>query len=455
MTRTAVVIGGGLAGLSAGVALTDAGWRVTVIERRDGLGGRARSFTDPVSGDVVDNGQHVFVGCYRHTRRFLRRLGTEHLVAFQDRLDVAFAEPGRLLARLRSPNWPAPWHLVAGAAGLSTLSWRDKLALGRVVRAACQGMGCSTTASLPHSLDQMTVEQWLVSLGQSARSRQVLWDPLAIAALNDEPAQASALGFAAVVAEMFGGPAASARLGIASVGLTELYATAAARVIADRDGLVRDNAAVMAIDGDGRHATAIRLASGEHLTADAYLCAVPPHDAMKLLPPAVIQADSVLQRARQFTASPIVSINLWFDRPITDAPFVGFIGTTIHWLFNRPQLIRQGQTTHVTVVISAAGQVAGQANEALVTRTLQELQACLPGAGQARLLRSQVVREPYATVKTPVGSQAWRPGPRTAWPNLYLAGDWTNTGLPATIESAVLSGIRAAEKMVAQDLTPR
>ena len=450
MAKQAVIVGGGFAGLTAGVALADAGWQVTVLERHASLGGRARSFTDPATGDIIDNGQHVFLSCYDHTLRFLTRLGTADRLVFQDRLEVAFAEPGRRLAVLRCPKLPAPWHVGVGLLGLSNLSWADKLAMWRVWTAVGRRV-----ADGAGTLDRMTVAAWLASLGQSARSRQVFWDPLAIAALNEAPTQASALGFATVLARMFGTDWRASRLGLASVGLSDLYTVAASHVIAAAGGSIRLNTAVAAMEGDGGggRASGVRLASGERLIADAYVSAVPPRDLVRLLPGSLLDQDAAVAQARRFSSSPIVSINLWLDRAITDQPFVGFIGTRVQWLFNRPRLITPTHSArHVALVISAAAAFLAWSNEALVTMALDDLRACLPSARDAQLIRAQVVREHHATINTPRGSHAWRPGPTTTWENLFLAGDWTATGLPATIESAVASGYAAADCLL---LRPR
>ncbi|MBI4313868.1 MAG: FAD-dependent oxidoreductase [Candidatus Omnitrophica bacterium] len=434
----AVILGGGFAGLSAAVALADAGWQVTVCERRNGLGGRARSFADPASGDTVDNGQHVFLACYEETLEFLKRLGTLDRVAFQKTLEVAFVEPGRPVSTLRCPAAAAPWHLILGLMQLSGLSLLDKLKMCRVLFAL------RNKHSNGIEPDSVTVESWLAHCGQSNRSRKFFWDPLAIAALNELPESASAAGWVAVLGRMFAGDWKAAQLGLASVGLSDLYATQAAQIVESKGGAIRLSTAAVAVEGTAQQASGIRLASGELLTADAYLATLPPQELDLILPEVLKSQDPGLQKLTQFTGSSIISINLWLDRPIFSMPFVGLIGTRVQWVFNRPALLTNQKSRHLALVISAADAYLDETNDTLIHFAWQEVQQCIPAACQARILRSQVVRERNATVKMPVGSEKWRPGSATRWPNLFLAGDWTRTGLPPTIESAVASGRSAA-----------
>ena len=196
---------------------------------------------------------------------------------------------------------------------------------------------------------------------------------------------------------------------------------------------------------------AVQVGRGERLTADAFVSAVPPGELARLLPEDVFSREPRLRSLTQFTSSPIVSINLWLDRPVTDRPFVGMVGTQVQWLFNRAQLITKGRSEHVALVISAAGHLAGGPSDRVIEIALQDVQRCFPAARGAHVRRAQVVRESRGTIRTPVGSARWRPGPSTVWTNFAIAGDWTDTGLPATIESAVLSGYKAAEKLLAED----
>ncbi len=250
MSESALVIGGGFAGLSAAVALTDAGIRVTLLEAKNSLGGRARSFSDPATGETVDNGQHLFLGAYDETLAFLKRLGTADSLVFQDRLSVTFVEPGGKTHTLTCPRLPAPWHLVFGMMGFSGLTLRDKLRLSRVTR-ALRG---------DDALDAQTVQEWLVRLGQSERICSHFWYPVAVATLNENPAKASAAGWVTVLRKLFFSGWTQTRLGIPSVGLSELYTGAAQRIVEEGGGQVKLNASVRELTAEGTRVTGVRLA---------------------------------------------------------------------------------------------------------------------------------------------------------------------------------------------------
>ncbi len=444
-----VVIGGGFAGLRTAVALADARVRVTVLEGRMSLGGRARSFMDPVSGEIVDNGQHLFLGGYKETLSFLRRLGTDDRMIFQRRLRVTFVQPGHRRSVLSCPAAPAPWHLLLGVAGLSSLSVLDKLGFRRVARVVREFSDGNSDAG--EQLDRETVESWLIRLGQSERARAAFWNPLAVATLNEDPTKASALGLMSVLRTLLFGRWPEARLGMAAVGLSELYTDAARQIVEGKGGEVLVNRPVADLKIADSRVVGVRLADGTVLTPELVVSSLPPAALSQILPqdPSV-EADPVLGRLSRFTTSPIISINLWFDEPITKALFVGFIGTKTQWLFNKEAILAKAgvPANYLTLIISAAHGLIEQPKDKIVSIALQDLRACFPRARKARLIRSQVVREREATVSLGVGTQAWRPGPRTGLSNLFLAGDWTDTGLPATIESAVVSGRICAETVL-------
>jgi len=326
-----------------------------------------------------------------------------------------------------------------GVAGLKSLSFSDKLKFRKV---ANEIKNTPLHSPKHQKLDQITVQEWLNSLGQSSTSRKVFWDPLVIATLNEDPAQASAYGLLTVLQQIMQGSPSDARLGMATMGLSDLYTAEAQRIIEEKGGQVRTNAPVAALEMNGSEVSAVQLASGEKITADVVISALPPMVLARMAP--------AFREFTRFKTSPIISINLWLDRPITDALFVGFVGTRVQWLFNKPAILRRAgiKANYLALILSAAHDFIGQSNETLVHMALEDLRACFPAMKEARLIRSQVIREKDATVSLTVGMEAIRPGPRCGLRNLFLSGDWTSTGLPATIESAVVSGQRCAEEIL-------
>jgi len=442
MTRPGhvLVLGGGFAGLSCATALAERGVRVTVVEARRGLGGRAGSFVDEPSGEVVDNGQHLFMACYRETRAFLRRIGTERLLKFQRHLTVDYVSHG-FRSRLRCPPIPAPWHLLSGILTLKGPALGDRLALLRaspdLLRLRANGSGAG--------LSEVTVTQWLDRLGQTPGMRRWLWHPLAIATLNESPDIAPASLLASVLAEGFLTDAAGSALGVATVGLSDLYGGPSKEFIEKRGGLVRINTPVVAVTTSQGRVAAVRTRDGETLEADVFVSTLPPAALARLdTPEAPFAPVPALDR---FTSSPILSVNLWLDRPPEQtAPFdfAGVVGGRIQWVFNKARILA-GRASHLAVVISAARDLVARGNEELADMALQDLRAHLPGAREARLERAMVVRERTATFSATVATEKLRPGQRTAYSNMLLAGDWTERGLPATIETAARTGHRCAQ----------
>ncbi|HVE13348.1 MAG TPA: hydroxysqualene dehydroxylase HpnE [Elusimicrobiota bacterium] len=433
-----VVVGGGFAGLAAATALAEKGRSVLVLERRPRLGGRASSFHDPRAGGEVDNGQHLFMACYRHTRAFLRRVGSEDLLDFPKGARAAFADAEGRRAVLDCPSWlPAPLHLAVGLLGLGGLSLFEKAALGRVRSWVSAHRGNGGFAEL----DRVTVAEWLTGLGQSARLQERFHFPIALGALNEDPRRASALGYAQVLSEIFFSDAESSRFGLSKVPLGRLYTDQARAFLESRKGRVLESERAVAVRaaGDG---FAVVTEKGAALKARSVVCALAPWDLAKLdLPPAL--------GAKPWAAlqpSPIVGVNVWLDRPAFADPFVGMLGTQVQWAFDRSRLWEKpGTGQELALVISGAHAEADLSPAEIFALAKRDLEACFPDVKKARIERWTVVKEPFATLSPTPGSDALRPAQKTAVPGLILAGDWTQTGLPATIESASKSGHLAAE----------
>jgi hydroxysqualene dehydroxylase len=449
-----VIIGGGFAGLSAGVALAEAGRRVRLLEQKRYLGGRARSFVDPATGSVVDNGQHLMMGCYHATRRFLTAIGTLDRVAFQPDLRVPFVEPGRGVTTLECPRWPAPWHLLFGVLASDSFSAGEKLEVARLGRRLDPRQPRETDrAAGDKGGHRFTVEEWLAGLGQSERLRRYFWDLLSIAAMNEDPRRASAALFERVLRlALFQSPEDSC-LGIPRVGLSECYTQAASDFITTRGGRVEVGRSVSSLlvrpDGVGGAPVCegVALSDGERIETRAVLSAVPWHAFLLLLPEEQVRAQPFFSKIRILRPAPIISIYLWFDRPITDLDFVGLRGTTIQWLFNKSKIY--GSSGHgVSLVLSGAHEHVDRSKEELVALASEDLARLFPAVQGAKLLHALVIKERLATFSPSVESQDGRPPTRTPVRGLFLAGDWTDTGLPATIEGAVQSGYTAAGEML-------
>ena len=436
-----VVVGAGFAGLSAAVRLAGRGARVLVVEERRRLGGRATAFPDPVTGEVVDNGQHAFFGCYDETFAFLRAIGAEADVALDERLDVQIVDAGGGRSRLCAAPLPAPFHLVGGLLRWSALDVRDRLAALRAGLALRRvAAGARRGRALDARLDAMTVDDWLAELRQTPRLRQLLWEPLAVAALNQWPSQAAAAPFVRVLARMFGGSRRDAAIGLARKPLDALYAEPARRYLEAHGSEVRAGMpARLIVSAAGAIGVSLK---GERVEADAVISTVPWY-AFAPLVEGIPALAHLAAHASAMRPSPIVTVNLWYDQPVADAAFMGLSGRTFQWVFDTTRILDE-RASHLSLVCSGADAIVALANDALIERATADIAETLPAARGARLVRATAVREQRASFSLAPGGPP-RPAARTPVAGFVLAGDWTDTGLPATIEGAVLSGHRAAE----------
>jgi squalene-associated FAD-dependent desaturase len=436
-----LIIGGGFAGLAAGVALAESGCRVHLLEQKPHLGGRARSWIDPTTGSVVDNGQHIVMGCYHATIRFLSTIGTLDRVRFQDRLTIHFVDRKARVSRLQSFDLPSPWHLLFGVLRSGSFTFRQKL---EILRSGIALGRASETERKPQGL---SVREWLTELGQSDRLQGDFWDLLCIAALNEDPAIANAALFERVLRlALFTSPADSC-LGIARVGLSEVYVDAAADFIRAKGGSVECGRTVAGLRVSEGQCRGVLFSAGEQLEAENVVSAVPSFQLAPLLPGELLRREPYFSALLLLRPAPIISINLWFDRPITDLDFAGLRGATIQWLFNK------GKTTDradgcVSLVLSGAYRHIARSREELLATALAELGDFFPEVRRARMLHSLVIKERFATISPTCETEELRPATRTPIRGLFLAGDWTATGLPATIEGAVQSGYAAAREVL-------
>ena len=437
-----IVIGAGFAGLSAAVRLAQRGTRVLVLEARSRLGGRATAFPDRDTGELVDNGQHILMGCYTETLAFLRDIGAQDNVRLDPQLAVTMIDRAGKRTRLSCPTLPAPLHLVAGVLEWEALSWRDRLSVLSMATPLKNARRELEGSAVKAASADETVENWLIRNGQTARLRELLWDPLALAALNQPPRQAAAPSFSRVLAEMFSDDPRAAAIALPTRPLHLMYAEPAREYIESHGGVVRTGAPakiVMAADGA---VAGVRVGT-DMVQSERIISSVPWFALAELFdeePPAL---NGVLDRARRMASSPIVTVNLWFDRRVLDLPFVGLPGRAMQWVFDK-SLVFGGDASHLSLVSSGAGEILAETNIELVHRAHQELLDALPNVRAAKLVQATVIREPRATFSLAPG-QPGRPSTETDLAGFLLAGDWIDTGLPATIESAVRSGHRAAD----------
>jgi len=437
MPNDILIIGGGFSGLAAGVALSEARYGVRLLEQKPHLGGRARSFLDPTTGSVVDNGQHIFMGCYHATIRFLSTIGTLDRLRFQKRLSLHFLDRKGWLTVLGCPDLPSPWHVFLGVLRSGSFTLREKLEVLRL------GGPLRRPRAMGRGSERLTVRDWLTKLGQSERLQHNFWDLLCIAALNEDPSVASAALFERVLELALFTSSEDSRIGIAGVGLSEVYVDAATAYIRSRSGRVecgRGVAGLLVAEGQCR---GVRLSTGEQIEAESVLSAVPSFQLARLLPGELLRREPFFAPVVSLRPAPIISINLWFDRAITDLDFVGLRGGTVQWLFNKGKILGSGEN-YVSLVLSGAHRHITRGKEELLDMALLELGDFFPEARKASLLHSLLIKERFATFSPTSEAEGLRPAARTPVRGLYLAGDWTATGLPATIEGAVQSGYNAA-----------
>ena len=438
----AAVVGAGFAGLSAAVRLARRGARVLVLEARSRLGGRATTFQDRETGHLVDNGQHVLLGCYTETFSFLDDIGAADNISLQSQLAVTMIDRSGRKSRLECPTLPPPFQLLAGVLDWPALTWKDRLSVLRMrtpIRLARGELsGSGRIAASPGE----TVENWLIRNGQTARLREMLWEPLALAALNQPPSRAAAPVFARVLGEMFGRDARAAAIALPTKPLHAMYAEPARAYIEGHGGTVRTGAPATVRIEAGKLAGVSSATDRWH--PRTVIAAIPWFAIGDLFEGELSSLGPLLERARAMISSPVVTVNLWFDRPLFAEPFIGLPGRAMQWAFDKRPGFGNGGA-YLSLVSSGASPLLERSNAELIALAVEELLEAIPdGTRSSQLLRASVVREPRATFSLAPG-QPQRPGTETPVRGLYLAGDWIATGLPATIESAVRSGHRAAD----------
>jgi zeta-carotene desaturase len=437
-------VGGGLAGLAAGCALADAGLQVCLYERRPYLGGRASSYEHPGTGEVIDNCQHVLLGCCTNLIDFYRRIGVEGNIRWYDRL--TFLEPGGRASVIEPSSLPPPLHTAPAFLRAACLDLPDKLAIAGAMAALAPMMPSDQGESF------LT---WLRRRGQTGRAIDRFWKTILVSALNEDIERVSVPYAAQVVRESFLKSAAAGRIGVPTVPLSDLYHSAGEYIRA-RGGEVLFRSGIESFQAAPGE---VKLLASDGERKFEFVVLAVPFDVLSRILPESSTAEHLRRMLNQFETSPITGIHLWFDRQITDLDHAVLLDRTIQWMFHKSKILSgYGKLpesssappipgSYVELVVSSSKGLVEKSRQEIVELALSELREFFPRAREANLLKSTVIKEVHATYSPLPGMDLHRPRPETVWPRIFLAGDWTATGWPATMEGAVRSGYLAAQAL--------
>jgi len=457
---TVAIAGGGLAGLATACALSDAGFRVTLFEKRPFLGGRASSYEHPGTGEVVDNCQHVLFRVCTNLIEFYQRIGVADQIRWFDQMN--FIEPGGRISVMKSSFFPAPLHTAPSFFNFSFLNAADKLSIARALVPLTLTQQRDTGQSFQH---------WLDRHGQTEHAVTRFWRPILVSALSEELDRISISAAAQVVRESMKSPAAR-QMGVPTVPLTDLY-NAAGDYVRTRGGVLHFRRPV---EGFVSELSQVRVRLSDAEEPFDFLVVALPFDALDRLLPDAAESSPLREQLSHFENSPITGIHMWFDRQISDLDHAVLLDRTVQWMFHKSRLqpIRTQATTgtstgaaggsYIELVVSSSKTLIDKSRAEIVDLALAEVREFFPASREANLVKATVIKEVNATYSPRPGIDAFRPRPVTPWPRVFLAGDWTATGWPATMEGAVRSGYLAAEALargagheaqfLSPDLTP-
>lgn len=434
-----LIVGGGLAGLAAAAALAPRGFGVTILESRNRLGGRAGSFTDAATGQLIDTCQHVSMGCCTNLAHFCRTVGIAHLLQPQPCLH--FMTPDRRVSRFAADRWPAPLHLARSFLGAHYLSLTEKLRIA-------WGLACLRRTDPARD---PSFQEWLTRHAQTPRTVARFWGLVLTSALNETPDRIGLRYARKVFLDGFLRHRRGFEVEIPTVPLGRLYGAELQGWLESHGVHVLFNQGAKSLRMEGNRVRSVELRQGEPLHADWYVAAVPFDRLLDLLPAEVVDANPTFANLRRLETSPITSVHLWYDRPVMTWPHLVLVDCVGQWVFRRGV---EGTEHYLQVVVSAARQFRGLGHEEIKRQVVEELSRLLPAAQPGALLRARVVVEHAATFSAVPGVDQWRPVQTSPVENLLLAGDWTATGWPATMEGAVRSGYLAAEALLRKMAQP-
>jgi len=443
-----IIIGAGVAGISAAVELTKAKKKVLILESKNYIGGRARSFADTSTGEIIDNGQHVLMGCYITLLSVLKELGTVSLLSRQDALSVHFIDFDGKRDIFNTSKLPGNAGVALGFLNLRSISWKSKFhALKLAMRLQ---IGAVSTKNL-------TAQEFLEKYNQPIEIITRFWEPIILATLNSTPQQAAASLLVEVLQRAFFGGRESSQILIPSVGLSELFAPFS-QWLGLHGGKIVLNTSVQSLEIEHEKITAVTTSKGEKLTAKTIIAAIPPKYLLRIFPAHFINHSAfdrtygqIFHNLRLYKFSPIVSVYLWYDSNWCDVDFAAMLGTTTQWVFNRRKIAPADSKQqiqfpgHLSLTVSAGDELVDTQPEQVALLCVEELKRAFPKAIHSQLLAWKVIKEKSATFLATPSMEIHRLDAQALGiPNFFLAGDWTDTKLPATLEGAAQSGKSAA-----------
>ncbi|MGA7921082.1 MAG: hydroxysqualene dehydroxylase HpnE [Candidatus Acidiferrales bacterium] len=458
-SQSVLVIGGGLAGLSSAVALAEAGLRVHLVEKKPHLGGRATSYTLP-DGSEVDNCQHVTLGCCTNLADFYSRVGAGDKIRFYDRLYFADAQGRR--STIEAAPLPPPLHMAPSFLLFGALNFSDKRSIADAMLAIARSGGH------PPDIEGISMLDWLHRMKQTSDAIERFWRVVLVSALDEELSRTDARYGIEVFWKAFLGNKTGYRVGIPVVPLADLYEGCREGIV-QRGGEVRLRAGICQIRLRGNRFESVVMDNGTEISAYACVCAVPHDVVLNVLPREFGELGGPLEALRHIKTSPITGVHFWYDRQVMHEPFLTLLDHTTQWVFNKTLLYapdetkdssarpseqstraEQGGGQYLQLVISASYDLLPRSRQEIIELCRRELAEVLPATREAQLRKATVIKEVNATFSPEPGVDRWRPPQKTCIENLFLAGDWTQTGWPATMEGAVRSGYAAAEALLAE-----
>ena len=436
-----VVIGGGISGMAATCRLLDSGYRVLLIEKRPYLGGKAFSFVDRDTGQEVDNGQHVFLGCCTSYIKFLAQIGTLRDAYMQPKMSVTIVDPNGKSSNLKTSILPSPFHCLPSFLTYKHLNMWEKL------------LGIKTLLRLKYinrnqkSFHSQSFYRWLKRNHQSDHAIENFWNVIIKACANDDVRNVDASIGMMIFQEAMLNSKSGSRIGYSKIGLSPLMGQAAGRYIEDHHGrllLGRSVSSVILDDADA--VTGVLLDNGQIIESDAVISTIPPNDLTTLLSGSPSPL-AYFAKIRDLSTAPIVNVHIWYDRPVMYDDFVAFVNSPLQWVFNRKTITSSEDTPgrHITISLSAAFEYINRPKHEIEKLMIQAMADAFPLARTARVERAMVIKQPTATLRCLPGIDSLRPSASTPINRFFIAGEWTATGWPSTMEGAVRSGIVAAD----------